>query len=906
MRSVAGLADSLGVMVRRLAQDVQSSPFSSPAAGQQSQPMADAGFAALSSYLSIGANALGRIVEGRIVDTCAMAHTYKVFLDNGHAPMLGVAALDGPSGAFGPRTLSTLTPGSRVLCMVLPSAKNCWILHVLPPPDLTIRGMAHQVLFGATRNRVDEAHRLPLRLAGGRGSPCYIAGRPLDSLTGGERGWITPLGLRIFLDDFLATLGVDESCGVTAFYHDRLLRLAGRGLQLWTAASSREARLDEAEYFDIEGWSPYEWEHLGLFAPGAPFRELSAERWQMAEQEPHYSRVEPTDDYQTPWHRTRVIRGYLGHATRTIVQVPPTAIQRPHAALEGSQTGEVGAKHPKVSDDATLLDGRRIMQSAAGFAMIKRLGGTNPVQLRMPEDPDGDTSAQHKFAGRSGTGDALPITSAPAPTDEDYPHLQAAAAAGDLLGYTVNYAVAQPFIEHTGDWAVPEERDIPALAPGAVQYAGMQFSVLADEPCLPRPEPIEIPVDHRYGSTKYYPTEAGFVQLDDGGALWYDGYGSQILMTGGSIYLSCPGDIHLMPGRDLLLWAGRHLGVRAKQSAELAVTDGSVRIKAETHTQILAGNGGTGALLLESRASAASHAYGPGDEATAGGVHIKAADSSATILAGDVYVRTGGENLGGGNITLDAGKGDGRLIFSGDVADFYLKTAARQLFGNQGEITRVNQFSASGNVLGATTTVNGPLFANGAALFNGSIAVVGGHIATEQAKSASNFVGSLEGQSLRQARVAISTIQTSATSTLPLSGRGDYRSLFATGYYAAGNAGDDATIADIGFSWRSSEETGTAKFVLYESRWQQIARQTSQTLGVWAETPVRYRQTETYPLPGREAFAGTVFRKQDLRLVDFVSGHYVARGEELSDSYRTPQYAASVPAKLESAYTVIG
>jgi hypothetical protein len=92
--------------------------------------------------------------------------------------------------------------------------------------------------------------------------------RPRDMTTAGERGWMTPSGVFITINDKEACLGVNELCGLFCSRYDTYARLAGWNMDWETVSHQRQIRLDQGETFDVEGFSPYYWEGLGFYEPG--------------------------------------------------------------------------------------------------------------------------------------------------------------------------------------------------------------------------------------------------------------------------------------------------------------------------------------------------------------------------------------------------------------------------------------------------------------------------------------------------------------------------------------------------------------------------------------------------------------------------------------------------------------
>jgi len=811
--------------------------------------------------------------------------------------MTGVWLADTSISAFGPRDLTTLQPGQVVLTVIHEHWPSAIILGVLPPADLDPGKTIPSLLLLATRSRVDESHKLPLRMTGLAGPVNWLAGRPFDLTTGGEKGWITETGLRICIDSFLVQLAVDESCGIFAFLHDQLLRIAGQNLQLWTAGMVQEGILDGNEYNHITGITPYPWEQLGLFEPGDPRRELEAEDWQV--KEPHYSKWEPKDDKQMPWHRYRQFQGYLGQGAKQSIQGPPRG-------AEGPNKFGTATEHPLLFDSFTGLNGYHALASAAGISIHKRIGMVSPLQKARPEQPDADTSTNYKFGGQTGDGPAPKITTEPATQDDDA-SLQRVAGLLDLHAYLFNYAGTHPFFWHGKDWGLAEESALEWTEGKSLHGDAFDYSKLASKMILPPPKPLRIKVDHRYGEQDYYQTESGIDFLPDGSVVIFDGWGSEIVMSGGSISSRAAGDIWHQAGRNVNTWAGYDAITRAKNSIDLSATERDVRIKAERNVQVVAGNSGSGGVLIESRATEDEFNFEKfGEDAVYQGIILRAAHSEVINWAKNVYVRTGGGDVDAGVITIDANKGQANISLHGSMINNYVSNGVFHYFGNEGDVTKANSFLEGFCTICSPTFIGGAAVVAGSLLTQGSIAVTNGHIATEQAKSASNLVGTLEGESLRQANETIADEQTIANNEIPQLGKTFFNAELQPTWYDTNRPGEDTTIRKGTFSFRDPKQYSSEDFKLYEARWQQMSRLAGQTLPTWEEKPVATLGQQFYPYPGKDAFTDDKFFQQELTLFEVKEGHSKDRGKdgELVDAYKEPKYGVPKAVSLQQ-YTVI-
>jgi len=129
---------------------------------------------------------------------------------------------------------------------------------------------------------------------------------------------------------------------------------------------------------------------------------------------------------------------------------------------------------------------------------------------------------------------------------------------------------------------------------------------------------------------RLYALESIIRQQPDGSIIISDGHGSEILMHRGRISISPAADLELRPGRDCIELVPRRKVINAGEELQLVSNEGKIRIKAETDIDVLAGNGGTGRVLVENRAVA-------GVEEDPGGVVIRSA-ADFRMLGANVYL----------------------------------------------------------------------------------------------------------------------------------------------------------------------------------------------------------------------------------------------------------------------------
>lgn len=879
-----------GYGLRRLAR-VFSEGFGNKGEISQGRHYRDPG---LKTALNLNSFWMGpTLAQGVITDSTVLGHCYRVQLEKAHFPIICVSGAIGSYGASGVRDLSTLPPGTRVVVMLHPQTYYGVILATIPSGAIESKLQMHTLLNHATRNRVDEAHLQPYK-QGGRGfAASWAAGRPFDSTSGGEKGFISETGIRLFVDSFMAQLAVDEACGVFAFYHDQLLRLAGYNLSMFSAGMQREGRDDQGEYNDWTGYTPFPWEQMGQFERTDPTQELKPEQWQIGT--PWYGVWEPASDRQRPWHRELEFHGYLGQGGKRLVQTRPNTVpgQPPYAA----EYLESRVEYPGLADDFTGLDGRRIIASAKGVSVIKRIFIGSPSLRYTAEQikTEGDGPLNYKHASMQGDGPDHVIRGEIEPVS-DPPELNRAMGVLDLHAYWFNYGTTHPFFYHAKDWNLVSE-DRCGYTEGVTMIVPT-YTELADSVFLKAPDPKVLKIDHRYGHVKYWQNECGLELLEDGGLSLFDGWGTELRMTAGSAWLSAPGDVWLNPGRNVNIWGGDDINMRAKHSIDIVTTWKDIRIKSQRNTHMLSGNGGLGGTLIECRAADMFKFDGCGEDVLSGGVFLRSEMGTVGAWATDIYLRTGGGNIPAGMIFLDSDKGASPLVTYSSALEHYIDSG---VFWNFGCIEGICAGPTASVTPSGTTWPGFMCNPDDGVIFGGPAIFDGGVISTEGfAAVECPFVGCLDGDALSKIMEAIAICYGLIHTTLPQLATAFTKTVINPLFYDPDKPGNEDVIYDSRFSLRTTEQYGTKNFRMYEMRWQQMGRQAGTLYNNWTENAVECStDPSTYPYPGKEAFQGACYYQQDSELfkIQGTNGRALNHGSrpELADKYKSPIYATSKP-----------
>jgi hypothetical protein len=847
----------------------------------QTRPMVDPLGQMLSTITQFGSRQ--HVIVGVIDDYISSAYCYRVrTTDGAGGPLLCVQGTVGSFGAFGAKDVGVLTPGATVVVAKMTQSYGV-IIGVVPFHAYDPRRCLSDQISYATRTRVDAGHRKPLTIGNQRNAINWIANRPHD-VVAGTQGWITARGMRILISDAYAQLGGGDACNITAFYNDMLLRLTGYNFELRTCAREHMQLNDQEELHDYLGQCVYPWEQLGLLQIGDPRRKIEPQAFQISE--PWYAVWEPKDDKQQPFHRLQEFQGYLGQGGMRTLVGPPAS---PPEYLKLEEKQDI----PGLARDFTTLAGARVISAAHSISLIKRITLPNPYRMMKPEDGRGDKKENYKHSGQLGGGKAHKITDMPKLSGE-HKHFTLAAAILDLHAYLCNWSALHPFHYHEKDWDLLEEADVKFDGPLITQYQ-FDYAKLIGTNCLEPPSPKTLKIDERYGNVEFYETMSHFTQLPDGGITIGDGYGAEIRLSGGNLYLSAPGDVFLKSGRNVVTWAGWDATTRAQNSVDLSATKHDVRLKAGKNLQIMAEKGG---VLIESQATEVTYDYAqPGEQVVASGIVFRAAKSEVVTVGSAIYLRTGSEDKSvlSGPIVIDADRGKAPLVVHAQRINSFVQQDVSFNFGPDGKIEKAIKLGAERCTFSSQIYADDGLVSGQHLTINGNVLVADGQIYAEQLP-----VGELTGEALTQVKNALAVLTELSEVTTPELAANDYKTIPEERFYGSGKAGEDTTLRQTGFSFRKTEEYLSTGFLVYEDRWQQLARAKGWGT-VWKELPVKTPSgEETYPYPGREAFTGDNYYEQPLELFDPAAGYSTARGGK----YEDPKFAAPTKRSL-NAYPVI-
>ncbi len=433
-----------------------------------------------------------------------------------------------------------------------------------------------------------------------------------------------------------AFLKASEMASVQTFVYDDLTRIKGTNFQLWTGLGERDisttgntatesieethliheslGRNRKEEHYEIyQGFADKEEdkpnsllkmtrEEYDKFQEDAKLEDDVgvAARLNVARVRQRYEQWQNNHPRILPRHVR--LNGYLGHGELDQV-VKSTAVTRNEIPgyKASDSTGVVGPKAisvpfnteypisthqtPRIpastglSEIQRAADGRVRISSAKSIGLVKEI--SIPVPTRVASDVATDAES-FEVPKREDT-----LLRDPQESTELIDRRDQACRAHD-----------REFVKAHPEWEYPEvEGDVLNKALEGEDHLPVHLHTHRHK----IPPHVTLEVDEQTNS-HFYKGRAGVFITDDGGIVLRDAYGSSIRMTGGNIYMDCPGDIVEIPGRDKVVLAGRNASHQSQGDTEIVSATGNTRIKAEKQLSMLGGAHEVGGVLIESKA----------------------------------------------------------------------------------------------------------------------------------------------------------------------------------------------------------------------------------------------------------------------------------------------------------------
>jgi len=888
----------------------------------------------------------GTFVVGRIVQSIPYLHNYRVNIGMQGGNIICTDTGFNGFGVVGARRSGLYSVNTDVLIYRHPSEDDTgYIIAALPSPivdgSVNLGDWVQQA--GNTGLLWDEAHYRFLKQAKDGDLKDYSGRRAVDDIQG-SWGYFSESGIGIHIDSFQAFLRVCETCGVFVNGYDNYMRLASHNHDFQTGADHRIIRDDEGENFVVSGGIVYPWESVGLYKPGQMFVK------EFSDQDVFYSKdkvkakidLDDNDEDLAPFYRYTEHGGYVGQGHLRMV-VAPEKNGTKRKFRDADSHYDYGLWQEIIG-----LDGSHTTRSAKSIYFGKRVLIPNPRRRRLHEDQkegDDGRKGNYKFSGQFGEkadphkiGDVKVNDT----SGKKANHLLRVAGILDLLSHCYNWKSYHPFHYHKQDYRTPNESELQGQFNRAQDR--LNFDELSRQGNMTYPTPKQITIDHRYGDVDYYQRESFWAMHEDGSVQIGDGYGATITLSGGHVTIDCPGDIRFLAGKNVVNM-GYDVITRANNSVDISANKRDVRLKAQRNMQFLAGNSkerGGGGMLFETKSRGDQQDYQDkfGEAVKSSGIVFLAKDSEIGLLSKDILLRTGaGKGTAGGNITIDANKGNKDLVLFGRNANIYTSgamTVWQQPKNEEGKATAVHRFSKDRSMISGNLVVEkGIAVANGSANIAGNVncrainasrnATIGGQLGVVKsirakgslvAKSIANtgksmFVGPNAPEPMVDTpEDPASKVRDAESQRTREVQRGErqFRQDLIDLWYADKKLGNDNTLEYVGFSYRDptgkNDQYKTDDFSIVEPRWQQMVRFGMGSGGKsWTENAVTIQGRPTYPWPGTQGWkeGSSLLQILELKLFDTSAG----RAKDRGSIYEEPELASFNPVKLDGNFKTI-
>lgn len=470
----------------------------------------------------------------------------------------------------------------------------------------------------------------------------FNLGRPIDAYPT-DITTLSYFGTGTFIGATHVTLRASSECAVECHYIDSLLRLTSYNFEQFSAGADTQFIADCGDYTEIRRGNSYVIESVGGSEQYGKFPKKTGElREDSPDPNPNLGTYLAEEVEQVGWWRWLDFSGYLANVKLTFVVLPNLGKTR-KAAEDSPQQDENAVFREHV--DST---GAYSVVSAKSIALVKDCLIPIPKEQYRADDSRGDNKADIETAREANAInikeaelDGLDASNADA-------SILYALASSDMAAFRTHRSIVR-FRERAKDWSLQEidEIDLAGFKSILTSQGFIDPSNNINESrmyaALPQIGKLKINANEE---ANYFASRSMIMMHEDGSIHIQDGYGAAISMRGGCIDITCPGDITLRPGRNLVGLAGDSASIIGGVDVELCGMKGDIRVQADRNVSVLSGNDGQGGILLETRARYAplttpddNTFKSPDTNANAyRGIWFKAENSGVCTLATQAYV----------------------------------------------------------------------------------------------------------------------------------------------------------------------------------------------------------------------------------------------------------------------------
>jgi len=764
---------------------------------------------------TLGVTEQGAFHVGRVVR--AGAGTYDVVLRaSGTGQIACVIANELSCYYLGVNDCVIPVEGSRVLAYVPFRGANFGVIVcVLPAADLgppinKSKKIAelhmHQLdLEPSASAGTEKAYRLPHENQNDTTGVNSHVGRPND-LMPGNRAWVNEQGVGVAILNLMAALKASDRAKIEVSLIDDIVRIVS-GYYRHIHAQGEDQVYNDGGYVTRQmNATSYQCEKSAWNDYGSKITEDSGGTEFIEESvESRYALIE--EDLASK-KRFQIYIGHLGDLAHLFVAKPDPG-KNPERYSDDSRDQGLLETHMDSS-------GRLDVRSAGGLSLQRWDRIPIPKMKRQPWDPEGDKME----------GDGVePSEKKSFEFAEEYPY-----------GHNLEMRDAMAWRNRQAYLRLHDQS----------QSTGHKDYYLPEEQEMQTPDEEYDKLGKAEEKFQEYDLKQAYLNIEpDGSIIMRDSWGSEILLRGGNIILSCPGQIEVRSGKSIVQLAGHDIIAKARKSMDLTARDKDVRIKANTNLHMVsegrkgADAFGGGGILLESKSSDESALYEgvQGEGVISKGIVLKAEDSRV-FLHGKTVHTTASRNI------FIEGKDP-----NGGPAKANLYIAVRQFISNADNSTSITTGQSAGVFVQRHTAF---LTGQNAYLIGGrGVAVI---------RDSKAWVP------LQEADINSAPYTTLKTRIEDIYEMFQEKDEWLEPF-------DPAVRNDIKFTYRSSEEYGTlsatevyqaTEFYVYEAAWSYLLRAKYQFIQAESEKWIEYDIEDTFPWPGKEQYDGEPY----VRLID--------------------------------------
>lgn len=309
-------------------------------------------------------------------------------------------------------------------------------------------------------------------------------------------------------------------------------------------------------------------------------------------------------EHQTMRPRLKDLAGFFGHLKSSFCLRPDP--NDSGVRKQGDKPNEEGVSRETIDPSG------QYRLSAAGMIAIERTGRIPvPVRKCYPTDKDHDHES--------------PETLKPFEHDESDPcYRQLELFDRQAYDLKTQYARVDGLGLKEPDYHVPQEEELKPLTDKYDEKFDGNETVKLE---------------------KYDKRRAGAYIGEDGSIIIRDAWGSEIVMLGGNVSISCAGNVMLLPGKTALTIAGDDIVQKAQNSVDIHASEHDVRLSAARNMEILGGGDESqysGGVIIESRGNGVSPWDGKdkGEQARVSGITLRTKNQGVVVDGQKVVVRS--------------------------------------------------------------------------------------------------------------------------------------------------------------------------------------------------------------------------------------------------------------------------